>query len=187
MPFESDVVVREIGADTWKLVEPIRYRGNTQHFEVPAGFETDFASVPTAFVWLVPKYGRYTKSAILHDFLCEESKAGRFDRDDADGIFRRTMRELGVSFLRRWIMWAAVSSATRSIDLRHRRFDRFWSWRFLQLVSVAVPATLFFLVPALVVTVWNAVFWLLDAVVFAGLRPFSKKRVNRPQLMWPMR
>ena len=34
-------------------------------FEVPAGFDTDFASVPTPFTWLVPRYGLYTKAAIL--------------------------------------------------------------------------------------------------------------------------
>jgi Protein of unknown function (DUF1353) len=33
--------------------------------------------------------------------------AGRISRIDADGIFRQSMRELGVPFLRRWIMWAA--------------------------------------------------------------------------------
>ena len=187
MPFESDVVVREIDDDTWELVEPVVYQGHTDKFTVPAKFQTDFASIPRVFQWLLPKYGRYTKSAILHDFLCEESKVGKFDRDDADGIFRRTMRELGVSFLRRWVMWAAVSAATRSIDLRHRRFGRFWSWNFARVALIAIPTILFFFVPVVVLVVWNAVFWLFDAVVFVSIKPFSKKRVNKPQLMIPMR
>jgi hypothetical protein len=185
VPFESDVIVREVGDDTWELVESLRYKGNTDHFEVPDGFRTDFASVPRAFQWLLPKYGRYTKSAILHDFLCDESKAGRFDRDDADGIFRRTMRELGVSFIRRWIMWAAVSSATRWIDLRNGRIGRIFSRRAGLLLLVAIPSILFFVVPAVVVTIFGAVFWLIEAIVFVALKPFSKKRVNKPRLMLP--
>src|SRR6478736_2672355 len=162
MPFESDVVVREVGDDTWELVEPLRYQGNTDHFEVPAKFQTDFASVPRAFQWLVPTYGRYTKSAILHDYLCDEARAGRFNRDDADGIFRRTMRELGVSFLRRWIMWGAVALASFWLALKNAvheergfRVVRAWlrrvfSARSLLLVAVAVPSIAFFAAPAIV-------------------------------------
>jgi len=186
VPFESDVVVREVGDDTWELVEPLRYRGNIDHFEVPTGFRTDFASVQRAFQWLLPKYGRYTKAAILHDFLCEQSKAGRFDRDDADGIFRRTMRELGVSFLRRWIMWAAVSLATRWLNLRNGQIDRVFSWRTAQLSLVAIPSVIFFVVPAIVVIIFGALFWLIEAIVFLSLTPFSKKTVNKPHLTWPM-
>jgi hypothetical protein len=184
MPFDSDVIVREVGDDTWELVEPIRYRGNRDMFVVPKGFSTDFASVPRAFQWLLPRYGAYTKSAILHDFLCDESKAGRFDRDDADGLFRRSMRELGVSFLRRWLMWAAVSAATRWIDVKRGRFRRIWTWRFAQLSFVALPSIVFFLTPAIVVTAWLGMFWVADVVVFVGLKPFSKKQVNPPRFTW---
>ncbi len=181
MAFESDVVVREIDDTTWKLVEPLRYSGNRETFVVPAGFTTDFASVPRAFVWLIPTYGRYTKAAILHDFLCEESKAGRFDRDDADGLFRRAMRELGVSFLRRWIMWGAVALATQWMHVREVR--RVFTTRFVQLVAVGLPGIVFFVVPGIVVTVWLALFWIAEAVVYLILLPFShdKKKVNRPR------
>jgi hypothetical protein len=182
MAFESDVVVREVDDNTWQLVEDLRYVGNTDRFVVPAGFRTDFASVPRVFVWLIPKYGRYTKAAILHDFLCDESRADRFDRDDADGLFRRAMRELGVSFLRRWVMWGAVSLATQWIKLRRRH--RLSPARLGQLLVVGLPAVAFFLVPAVVVTVWLALFWLLELIAFLALKPFSKKRVNRPRFSW---
>jgi hypothetical protein len=184
--FESDVVVREIDDKTWKLVEPLRYSGNRETFVVPDGFETDFASVPRAFMWLIPTYGRYTKAAILHDFLCEEAKVGRFDRDDADGLFRRAMRELGVSFLRRWLMWGAVALATQSMHLRDPR--RVFTKRFVQLLAVAVPGIAFFAVPAVVVTVWLALFWVAEALVFLVLLPFTQDRtkVNRPRFTWRM-
>src|SRR4029079_13137851 len=131
---------------------------------VPDGFRTDFASVPRVFVWLIPKYGRYTKAAILHDYLCDEANADRFDRDDADGLFRRAMRELGVSFLRRWVMWGAVSLATQWIKLRRRHHVS--AARIGQLLLVAIPSIAFFVVPALVLTVWLALFWFLELLVF---------------------
>src|SRR4051794_29917086 len=80
MPFIGDVVVRELPAgegSRWQLVEPLGYQGREQMFTVEAGFTTDFASVPQALTWLVPRYGRYTKAAILHDFLWSQCRVGR--------------------------------------------------------------------------------------------------------------
>ena len=168
MAFESDVVVREVADATWELTEPLRYAGHTDRFVVPAGFRTDFASVPRAFVWLIPKYGRYTKAAIL--------------RDDADGLFRRAMRELGVPFLRRWLMWGAVSVATQWTKVRQSR--RVSARRIAQLLVIAIPSVVFFALPAAVVTVWLALFWLLEGIAFLALKPFSRKRVNPPRFTW---
>jgi hypothetical protein len=122
-----------------KLLEALNYQGERDLFKVPAGFVTDFASVPGLFTWLVPRYGRFTKAAILHDFLCDEAKEGRFIRSQADGIFRRVMRELGVGFIRRWVMWAAV------------RLGSGWGvfqpnlWQFLLVLLIAAPTAAFVL------------------------------------------
>jgi hypothetical protein len=184
MGFECEVVVKELGDDVWELVEPLRYAGNTDTFVVPPGFRTDFASVPRLFVWLLPKYGRYTRAAILHDFLCDEAREGRIDRDDADGLFRRSMRELGVSFLRRWIMWAAVAVATQWLKLRRRLPGGISVKRVAQLVVFGVPAALFFAPPAFVVLLWLVVFWLAEAVVYLGLRLFGRPGQSPPKLTW---
>jgi Protein of unknown function (DUF1353) len=80
---DNDVVVRTFGDKQWTLVEQLRYQGNHDLFTVPPNFTTDFASVPRVFVWFLPRYGRYTKAAILHDYLCDEAKAGRLKRSDA--------------------------------------------------------------------------------------------------------
>ena len=184
MPFDSDVVVRELDAVRWRLVEALVYTGAKESFTVPAGFETDFASVPTAFGWLLPRSGRYTKAAVLHDYLCKESKAGRFDRDDADGIFRRTMRELDVPFLRRWLMWAAVASATTWLHRRHL-LRRLFTARTVQILLVAVPGATFFLVPFAVVTIWGALFWLAEAVAYVILRAVGQRRPNAPRVTLP--
>lgn len=110
MPFESDsLTVRRRDDSHWTVVEPLVYRGKSDRFVVPAGFATDFASVPRVAVWLIPRFGRYTLAAVLHDWLVTEGLRTRaVTSRDADGIFRRVMRELGVPVVRRWLMWAGV-------------------------------------------------------------------------------
>jgi Protein of unknown function (DUF1353) len=110
VPFESpDLVVRRVDAETWATVDPLVYRGRWQRFVVPAGFRTDFASVPRVVTWLVPRFGAYTLAAILHDWLVDEGiDSGAVTARQADGLFRRVMREAGVPVVRRWLMWAGV-------------------------------------------------------------------------------
>lgn len=170
MPFlQGDVNVKQIDAKQWQLMEPVVYAGRDKPFTVPSGFRTDFASVPTVFVWLIPRYGVYTKAAILHDYLCATRPVSR---KDADGIFRRALRELGVSVLRRWIMWAAV------------RAGGHWSgagagqWALWLLV--AVPALAFLAVPTLVVTIWLALFLVAEWLVYAAAPPRIAPPANRP-------
>jgi hypothetical protein len=192
MPFTGDVVVRELSDDegsTWRLVEPLGYAGRDETFTVPAGFTTDFASVPQALTWLVPRYGRYTKAAILHDYLWGECRAGRFGWADADGILRRTMRELDVPFLRRWLMWGAV----RLAGIVTRSPSSLWTqgWGALAaLVVVTVLGISYVAVPVTVVAVFTAVFAAAEAVVWlllrvAARRPGAHKEVNRPRLVLP--
>ena len=110
MPFEDEsVTVRRVDDSTWCVVEPLVYHGRDQTFVVRRGFETDFATVPRAVIWLIPRFGRYTLPAILHDWLVTEGLDQRaVSSRDADGIFRRAMRELGVPVVRRWLMWTGV-------------------------------------------------------------------------------
>lgn len=75
----------------------------------PAGFVTDFASVPRPVQWLVPVSGRWTLVAVLHDRCCMVGiVTGAISARDTDGLVRRVMRERGVPLVRRWLMWAGV-------------------------------------------------------------------------------
>ncbi|MGZ8751448.1 MAG: DUF1353 domain-containing protein [Acidimicrobiia bacterium] len=180
MPFtDGKIVVEEIGDERWQLVEPVTYEGNTDTFVVPAGFETDFASVPRVFVWLLPRYGKYTKAAILHDWLCARVRARTFDRADADGLFRRSMRELGVPFVRRWLMWAAVRWGAGARSLVAPGFGQL-----LLVLLVTAPAIVLFAAPVVVIVAAMALFWLVELLAFVLLLPFSHKRVNRPRFLW---
>ncbi|WP_214405062.1 DUF1353 domain-containing protein [Pseudonocardia lacus] len=110
MPFTSDELsVRAVDDDTWELLVALVYQGRDERFVVPAGFRTDFASVPQAVQWLVPTTGRYTRSVVLHDWLCGDPLAeGRLSSHDVDGILRRVLREEGVPLVRRRLMWVGV-------------------------------------------------------------------------------
>ena len=192
MPFTGDVVVRELPGDEgsrWQLVEPLDYAGRDETFSVPAGFTTDFASVPQSLTWLVPRYGRYTKAAILHDYLWAKCRKGEFDWADADGILRRTMRELDVPFLRRWLMWGAVRLAGIVTHSPSSLWTQGWG-SLVALLVVTVLGVAYLAAPIVVVTVFTAVFAVAEAAVWlvlrvAARRPGAHKQVNRPRLMLP--
>jgi hypothetical protein len=154
---DPNVSVRQVDRRDWTLIEKVRYQGAYEVFVVPAGFRTDFASVPRPIVWLIPTYGVYTPAAILHDFLCASARSDEplLSRADADGLFRRSLRELGVSAPKRWAMWAGVRAWSRLSGARPRDVVRF--------LLVAMPSVAFLLVPVLVVTTWLAAAWMIEA------------------------
>lgn len=179
MPFINDhIVLQELDEARWTLLEPLTYQGRQESFTVPAGFITDLASVPRIFTWLIPNYGKYTKAAVLHDYLCATKV---INRSDADGLFRRTMRELGVPFLQRWVMWAAVRTKP---FLEAAGFVETIQW-----LLVGIPALVFVIIPALVVWVFLFLFELIAYVILMLSRaaadtlklPGQRKRVNPPR------
>ena len=77
-----------------------------EKIEVPAGFQTDFASVPKCLQWLLPPVGKYGKAAVLHDYLYSE---GIGTKAHADYVFYEAMGVLKVPKYIRNIMYFAVS------------------------------------------------------------------------------
>ena len=110
MAFDPDtpLIVEHVSARHWKLTQRLVYHGAFERFEVYEGYDTNFASVPRPFTWLVPTSGRYTRATVLHDYLCDKCEKGEFQWNSADGIFRRAMGELGVPTIQRYVIWGAV-------------------------------------------------------------------------------
>ena len=72
---------------------------------VPAGFKTDFASVPTIVRSVFPTDGKYMEAAIVHDYYYAY---GIGTKKLADRIFKHAMKLSNVSPVRRWIMYWCV-------------------------------------------------------------------------------
>jgi hypothetical protein len=73
------------------LEEPFRlHRVGQTDIVVKRGDVTDLASVPAFLTWLVPRYGRHTLPALLHDQLVEPGMDPD-EREGADTILRDTM------------------------------------------------------------------------------------------------
>jgi hypothetical protein len=116
--FLSDIKVsRSPGANSeWTLEADLIWIGNRDQFLVPKGFKTDFASIPRIFHSLFPKNGKHDAAAIVHDYLYahkplvlnKDMQYSRISRKDADGIFLKIMKELGVGLIRRRMMYRAV-------------------------------------------------------------------------------
>jgi hypothetical protein len=125
-------------------------------------FRTDLASVPRFLSWLFPRYGKYTKAAVIHDYLCQSldvlapGSTARptldpaaepltlRDRSDADSAFLQMMTELEVPWARRLLMYAAVSWATVLTVLTAKSATpRIWLGRIMAaLLVVAIVAAL---------------------------------------------
>jgi hypothetical protein len=189
---EGTVVdVEEISEQKWKLLKQMDYQGAKELFQVPAGQTTDFASVPRIFVWFLPRYGRYTKAAILHDYLWEEKVPQGMSRIDADGLFRQAMRELNVPFLRRWIMWAAVRwAALFKPDGRAGWLKELPRVLFFTLVGlfVVLPPVLPILFSLVVFHLMEWIAWvplkITNAIKAKARKP--ETRVNEPSFSWTL-
>ena len=156
----TPLVVTDETPEQWRQLEPLTYRGSRDTFTVPAGYVTNFASVPRLLWWFIPRYGRYTKATVLHDCLCDDAGDDVVRRRDADGIFRRTMRELGVPLLRRRIMWAGVrwGAGLRAI------LASGWA-ETLQVAVLSAVALVFILVPGITSLVAMALYSVVQRVV----------------------
>jgi len=82
--------------------------------EVPPGFKTDFASVPgwVLLPGLVPRVGILRDAAVIHDFIYRNHY--NLTRKDADQIFLRAMKDIGVHWWRRHLAYRAVRVGGRS-------------------------------------------------------------------------
>ena len=108
----------------WLLIHPFTYEigseGSGRSISVPAGFVTDFASVPRFFWRLLPPTGKYGKASVLHDYLYQGGGVTEevmeqdhtftvispVTRKQADDIFLEAMIVLGVNtWTRRMIYW----------------------------------------------------------------------------------
>ncbi|MDE1139996.1 MAG: DUF1353 domain-containing protein [Paraburkholderia tropica] len=96
------------GRGTWRLTAPLVYQSDVakQTFTVPAGFETDFASVPRApIAFLLTADSAHAASAV-HDFLYTPPHP--VAREVADAVLKEAAEVSGVSAWRANLMFWGV-------------------------------------------------------------------------------
>lgn len=112
--FVTDLDARELTRDTSadkrgtrKLLAPLVYASDRlgRTVTVPAGFVTDFASVPRIPVAFLLAGGCADPAAVIHDWLYTTHEV---DRATADAVFREAILAGGDPSWRAWLMWAGV-------------------------------------------------------------------------------
>ena len=122
MPFnDTTPLLEKLRGGEWRVAQPggLVYTTNDGRvIIVPEGFETNLASVPAIFWPILPRDGDYAPAAIVHDWLygCHELDGRPCTRAEADGVMLEAMEALGVGWLRRWTLYAAV------------RVGAWWAW-----------------------------------------------------------
>jgi len=91
----------------WEIYEDLTYEDDKLGIKVtvPKGQTTDFASIPRIFWPILPPVGRYSRAAVVHDYLYRH---GLFTRKDCDLVFLHAMEELNVAKWKRIAMYWAV-------------------------------------------------------------------------------
>jgi len=132
------------------------------------GGPTDLVSVPRWMRWFVGRYGEHTPAALVHDRFIgihpDKQVEGMSD-ERADRFFRFMLQRSGVSFLKRWIMWAGVAFRTRFAAGRldahgHRTWKGIFKRASLLLWAVGLITVIWFAIPAALDGDWGRVGWL---------------------------
>lgn len=95
----------------WTVLQPVHYdTAAGERITVPAGYVTDFASVPRALWWLLPPTGRYQYAALIHDWLYDQHHQGCCTRTRAaaDALLLEVMIASGVPRWQRLAIYAGV-------------------------------------------------------------------------------
>ena len=106
--FQGEIVARLLDDGiNIELVKPFGYIDSKGRvWDVPAGTQTDGASIPRVF-WVThpPFTGKYRAGAVIHDHYCRtQSRTWQ----DTHNVFFEAMRTAGVDDRTAKVMWAAV-------------------------------------------------------------------------------
>lgn len=98
-----------VGGKLWinrsKFTYDVGYKGSGDTITVPAGFITDFASVPRVFWSVFPRWGKYGNASVVHDYLYFTKDRSR---KEADYIFYEGMIVSNTNKIVAKIMYYAV-------------------------------------------------------------------------------
>ncbi|MFN0093039.1 MAG: DUF1353 domain-containing protein [Acidimicrobiales bacterium] len=187
MPFCTSLAVRHLDGKAWQLTSPLVWEGGEQLYVIRSGFETDFASIPKPMRWLLDNAGANSEAAVLHDAVWRESKRPdrpRVDPADADGMFRRALRETGATALTRGLMWFGVRAAA-IVKGRYGAAGPPRVTKLAQLTGMGVLGLVTAGVPTVIAAVGLVLFWPWNWLVALVWRGYEKRRFPGFAGNWP--
>ena len=93
----------------WRLCNELIWRYGCMVFVIPAGFETDGASIPRFYRWRFDPFGKWIRAAVIHDWLYSNVAAyTHIDRKASDVAFRDLMKRECVCCWTRTVIYYAV-------------------------------------------------------------------------------
>lgn len=190
MPFRTPLSVRHEISEEWRLLDPLIFEGDEDFFVIRKGFRTDFASIPRPVRWLFDSAGSNSEPGVLHDAVWREAKRAdgkepRVDPWDADGIFRRALRESGATAITRGLMWLAVRVAAIAAGRFGRRGPSM-PIKLLQVVGMAVVGVVAVGLPTLVAVLGRIFYWLIEWLVAAPWIVVERAQKHASNLPWPL-
>lgn len=117
MKFEPTNKLTSDGALLWRVCEDTTVQLGIGAFTIPAGFHTDFASVPKFLQPLLSEVAIRSLPAVAHDWLYFKGEPKRI----ADAVFFELLGELDVPHWQRVVMFTAVEWFGAAAYERHRR------------------------------------------------------------------
>lgn len=190
MPFRTPLSVRHEIGEEWRLLDPLVFEGRDDFFVMREGFRTDFASIPRPVRWLFDTAGTNSEPGVLHDALWRESKRDdgttrRVDPWDADGLFRRALRESGATALTRGLMWLAVRAAAISAG-RLGDHGPSAAEKLAQVGGMATVGVVTVGAPTAVAGAGRVVYWLADWLVALPWRLVERTKGSTTNFPWPL-
>jgi hypothetical protein len=189
VPFRTPLSVRhEVGED-WRLLDPLVFEGRDDYFVMRKGFRTDFASIPRPVRWLFDTAGTNSEPGVLHDAVWRESKRDdgkppRVDPWDADGLFRRALRESGATAMTRSLMWIAVRAAAIAAG-RFGRSGPSLPVKVGQVTGMAAAGVVSVGAPTAVAFVGRIFYWVIEWLVAVPWHLFERAKGIATNLPWP--
>lgn len=191
MPFRTPLSVRHDIGEDWRLLDPLVFEGRDDFFVIRAGFRTDFASIPRPVRWLFDSAGANSEPGVLHDAVWRESKrhdgrTPRVDPWDADGLFRRALRESGATAMTRSLMWIAVRTAAIAAG-RFGAAGPSLPVKIAQVAGMAAFGIATVGVPTAVAVVGRVVYWVAEWIAALVWWPFTQGGDRAMNWPWPAR
>jgi len=103
----SDIIITPMENHRYRTVTDITYKD----IRVPAGYETDGASIPRILWWFIPpNESTIMPAVIVHDYMCHIKQYHKGDR-----YFKEILNLLNISKFKIWYLVTGVTLYTRFI------------------------------------------------------------------------